>query len=210
MRNRAGFTLVEIMVVSGLIGVLFAFTIGPFTTWYRKSKLEDRASSLHESIKWAQTQAMKRGGVEVINGAIITKRLYLALNQTNNSYRVVEWRDTNSNNVRDAAEFTILNDSSLNGTTFGFVASVNRTACSNGTPTSTLPVRNFSTCPSAGTILTSDYVCARFDGKGFLSESMQNAAAYITNSFESYAISLNPAGVATLCRWSGTEWVFVR
>lgn len=200
----------EIMVVVGIIGILFAIAVGPFMSWYKKSKVEDRASSLHEAIKRAQTQAVTRGEVEVNSGVVMKKKMYLALNPTSNSYRVVEWRDVNNNNIKDAGEFTILSEATLNGATFGFVASVNKTACGNATnaaPANSMP--NFTALSCPGDAVFTGFQCARFDGKGFL-ESMLNPAAYVTDLTESYAVSINPAGVSTLCRWSGTEWVFIR
>jgi prepilin-type N-terminal cleavage/methylation domain-containing protein len=212
VKNRAGMTLVEIMVVIALIAVIGGLAAGPFRDMLRKGKVEDRASSLHETFKWAQTQAMKGGGVEIVGGKIVTKRIYLAVNQTSNVYRVIQWRDVNSDNVMTLDEFTLLQERSLMESHFGVPPSVDKKACGNtaGAPADSVTNLTENICPTNS--LFTGYRCARFDGKGFLSESMQNAATYVTNSDSSisYALSMNPAGVMTLCRWDGNAWTFIR
>lgn len=211
MTNNRGFSLMELIITIGLMAVILGFAAGPFLDWYRKGKLEDRASSLHETFKWAQTQAMKLGEYDIVNGKIAKQRIYLAVNETANSYKVVQWKDTNSDNVKDTNEFTVLQESSFGNAYFGGASNVNKKACGNTNEAPPGNVANFTslTCPS-GIALFTDYRCARFDGKGFLSSSMQNAVLYITNGTDIYGISLNPAGITTLCRWNGSEWMFVR
>jgi len=212
--NNRGFSLMELIITIGLMAVILGFAAGPFLDWYRKGKLEDRASSLHETFKWAQTQAMKRGGADVVNGKIISSRIYIAINQDANSYKIVRWVDTNADNVKTANEIAELQVGSLMEVRFGIVSGVDKTACSNsGVLTGTDPIRNltFLQCPQvASSTMFADHRCARFDGKGFLTESMENIALYVTNGTNNYGISLNPAGVITFCRWSGTDWQFVR
>jgi len=210
VKNRSGMTLVELVVVIGIIAVLIGLSAGPFMKWLERGKVEDSASTLHESIKWAQIQAQKLGDVDFANGALIKQRLYVAVNQTDNSYMVVRWRDVNNDNIKTAAEFTTVQQGGLGSARFGYSASVSKKACSNTAGAPTDSVNNFTagTCPAVA--LFTNYRCARFDGKGFMTESMQNASLYITQGTYSYAISLNPAGITTLCYWAGSNWVFVR
>lgn len=198
------------MVVIAMVAVIAALAAGPFAAWYRKGRLDESAGRLHETFKWAQTQAMKRGGVEMTGSTLIKKRMYVALNQTSGSYQVVQWRDVDSDGVKDEAEFTVLNSGSLGNARFGIISSVTKTACSNSSSLSgTNPVRNFLSCPSDVAMLANQ-LCVRFDDKGFLSESLNYAAVYLRNDIDSYAIALNPAGIITLCRWSGSQWEFIR
>ena len=212
VKNKSGITLIEVIVVVGLIALLTGMAGAPFLTWYRRSNLEESAGTLHETFKWAQSQAMKRGGVEMRNysSQLIKKRIYVAVDATTGNYQVVQWRDDNHNGIRDNNEFSVLNSGSLGKgkAHFGLQPSVNKAACSDGTSDSDLVIRNFMPCPPVD--LLNGQKCMRFDDKGFLTESMQNAGLFITNDADSFAIALNPAGIITLCRWSGTEWLFVR
>lgn len=209
--NKKGMTLVELLVVIGIMAVILGVAVGPFLNWYRRGKLEDRANSLLGTIQWAQSKAMKSGETDIINGKIVKQKIYVGINELTKSYRVVQWIDSNSDNVKDTGEFTKIQEGFLTNDEikFGYVATVNKTACGNGTPTSTANIQ-IEDCPTVGTFLTSDYKCARFDGKGFLSESMKNAAIYLTNDVYSYAIALNPAGIISLCFWDGNSWKFIR
>lgn len=211
MNNQKGMTLVEVLIVIGMIAIITGIATGPFLSWYRKGKLEDRAGSIHETIKWAQTQAMKLGESDIVNGKVVKQRIYVGVNETANTYKVVMWKDTDSDNTKDSDEFVALQEYSLGNVTFGGASDVNKKACGNNSGTPAGNVVNFTstTCPS-GVALFTDNRCIRFDGKGFLSESMENAALYISNGTEIYGISLNPAGIMTLCRWSGAEWLFLR
>ena len=210
MKNRSGMTLIELVVVIGIIAVLLGLSTGPFLQWLKKGKVEDRASSLHETIKWAQIKAQKLGEVDVVNGVFKKQRIYMAVNQTSNSYKVVQWVDANNDNLKTDDEFTNLQEGFLTEARFGYLASVNKKACSNTAGAPADSVNNFTAtvCPAIPRF--TNFRCARFDGKGFMTESMQNASLYITNSVDSYAISLNPAGITTLCRWDGSSWQFIR
>lgn len=213
MKNQRGFTLVEVLVVIGIMAVILGIAAGPFVDMYRRGKIEDRASTLHETFKWAQSQAMKGGESAMSSTGVLTKHMiYLAVNQDESSYKVVRWIDANADNVKDASEITEMQKGVLQDAKFGMMASVNKTACGNsGAPTSTNPVVNFSLCPTvASSTVFTNHVCTRFDGKGFLSDALKNEALYITNDRDNYAVSLNPAGVMTLCKWTGTAWLFIR
>lgn len=217
MIDRRGWTLIELITVIGLMTVLLGLAAPPLVTWIRKERLEKSASELHETFRWAQLQAMKRGGFDTISssGTLIKKRIYVALNAGDNSYQVVQWRDANNNGARDDGEFAELLP--LRGylgrgsASFGLIPSVNKAACSDTDSNSRDAIRpqNFMKCPDEVTVLQ-DHLCLRFDDKGFLSESAQNIGVFITNDIDSYAIALNPAGIITLCRWSGSQWDFIR
>lgn len=211
MKNRNGFTLIEIIIVIGIMAVILGIAAGPFMDLFKKGKLEDRASTLHETFKSAQMEAMKLGDSDIINGQIIKQRIYIFVNASTNVYRVARWKDNNADSVKDNNEFTLLQEGSLMESRFGTLASVGKKACgnTNGAPAGSVVNFNSNICP-AGISMFDGFRCARFDGKGFLSESMENAALYITNNIDNYAIALNPAGVMTLCRWDGTGWQFVR
>ena len=214
-RNR-GLTLIELVAVLGLMTVLLGLAAPPLLTWIRKERLEKSASELHETFRWAQLQAMKRGGFDMASssGTLRKKRIYVALNTGDNSYQVVQWRDAINNGVKDKDEFLELipTRGNLGGgrVHFGFLPTVTKTACSNSSKLDAGDsIRNFSACPD-GTGFSGGDMCVRFDDKGFLTESTWHAAAYLTNDIDSYAISLNPAGIVTLCRWSGSQWEFIR
>lgn len=211
MNGSRGFTLIEILVAIGIMAVIMGIAAGPFVSWYKRSRLEDKASTMHETFKFAQTQAMKLGENDMVGGKLVRQRIYIAANEDEGKYRVIRWKDQNADGVKSADEFTLLQEESLAPARFGKVATVDKKACSNtsGAPASNIVNLTATNCPG-GIDLFPGYQCARFDGKGFFSESMKNAAIYLTNGIDSYAVSLNPAGVMTLCRWNGVEWQYVR
>lgn len=215
MRNQRGWSLIEMVIVIGLIAIISGIASGPFLAWLRKSRVEEAAGALHETFKAAQTQAMKLGGVEVVRinneTTPIKKRIYVALNEAAGTYKVVQWRDANNDGVKDNDEFTELGIAgNLGKAKFGTLPAVNKTACGNKSDLEGVStIVNFSNCP-ANVVILNGHDCLRFDDKGFLMENRLNAAVYMTNDIDSYAISLNPTGIITLCRWSGGEWVFVR
>ena len=203
--------MVEIVVVIAIMATLMGLATGPFMKWLRSSKLEDAASQMHETVKWAQVQAQKTGDADVKDGSLVKQRVYFAVKESDNSYMVVRWIDGNSNNLMTSDEFTVLQKGALVGARFGLLGSINKKGCGNssGAPASAVVNLNASVCPG-GIDMFEDYRCTRFDSRGFLTEGMQNIATYITDGTGAMALEINPAGITTLCRWSGSAWVFVR
>lgn len=210
MRRRSGFTIIEMLVVISIIAIILALGAPPFLKWYTQSKVEDNASTLQEDIKSAQIEAQRQGEVDVVAGNIQKRKIYIALNPDNNSYKVVRWQDNDGNNLRDTAEeFTTIMEKTLTNSKFGFDASVNKIACGENSRTSSESMTNITatTCPDLP--IFAGYRCSRFNGNGF-NDGMNNGVIYITNGTYTSGVTLNPAGLTALCRWTGSGWANIR
>lgn len=210
MRSERGLSLVELVVVLGIMATLMTLSMGPFIEWYQGARLEERASTLQDTFKWAQTRAVTGGQVDLVNGKLVAKRLYLAVNTSTGGYRVVEWVDADADKRKEPSEFALLQEGSIVGAWYGAAPSVKREVRSEG---SSVPGTTFSVnaCPAATDApLLAGFQCARLDGKGFLTEDSGNADVYITNGAKSCAVSINPAGIPFLYRWSDGGWQLVR
>lgn len=212
MRNRTGFTLIEMLVAVAIFAIIAAMASPMLTGWLRKSRLSADAGNLYDDLKWAQTQAIKTGSTDIVAdenddkiGRIVKQRVYFAVKASDNTYRVVRWQDENGDNIRDASEFTLLRQGQLTTAQFGLLASIDKKGCSNNAGAPANSIVNFSNCPQ--TDLLTGYSCTRFDGKGFLTEATQNPALYMTDGEGSFAVSINLAGIVKFCRWNGTSWV---
>jgi len=72
-----GFTLIEVLIVIGILIILSSISISMFTAFQKNSNLREAAGALAEDIKLARQRAM----AENVNYTI-------TFNQTNNSYTI--------------------------------------------------------------------------------------------------------------------------
>ena len=68
--SEAGFTLIELIVVTALIGILLAIGTMDFNSWNRKTKIESVTRELHTILNTARTESIfrKKRHAVVING----------------------------------------------------------------------------------------------------------------------------------------------
>lgn len=209
VKNRAGLTLIELVITVAIIGVLVGLGMGPFTKWIRTSKLESQAANVHETVKYCQTIAQRLGDADIIDGVLARQRVYFAVNIGTGEYRIASWIDKNSNNLREDDEFEVLQSDKLVNVSFSVLGSVNKKAGTNNAGAPSSADSNFQDCPKDIAVLAG-FKCTRFDSKGFMTEVMQNQVLYLADGNESFAISINPAGITNLWRWGGSSWRFVR
>ena len=74
--RQAGFTLVEIVVVIGIVGVLMAVALPSYQTWIRNTKIRTTAESIQNALQLARAEAVKRNrNVDLVltnNAAVAT------------------------------------------------------------------------------------------------------------------------------------------
>lgn len=56
-----GFTLIELMIVIGIVGVLMAFAVPAFSTFMKTTRVRSAVSGLYEALTIARSEAIKRG-----------------------------------------------------------------------------------------------------------------------------------------------------
>ncbi|MFM8901361.1 MAG: GspH/FimT family pseudopilin [Burkholderiales bacterium] len=57
-KNRAGFTLIELMVTLTLLAIMLMLAVPSFTQWQRNNQIRSAAESLQNGLRLARTQAM--------------------------------------------------------------------------------------------------------------------------------------------------------
>lgn len=214
--SKRGFTLIEVLVVIGIVAILLAIAGPPFMAMLKRSTVEENAQRLQEAIKSSQIEAQKRGfrNISTTTGIVFSKQVvYLAIYPDTKMIRVLAWQDINMDTQKTDDEFSVLQELSL-GVSASFLRpiSIGKVACgtTDRTGTSTDGIVNFTALgnPIGLTLFpTGNTRYVKFNGKGF-AESMQNVSVYITGTNgDTFAVTMNPIGLTELCRWDGSRWI---
>jgi len=235
MKNR-GFSLVELLVVIAILITLLALALPPFIKWVHRQKVENEAVQLYTDLKYAQTEALRQGEIGIqentvtladggteVQAAIRERKIYVAFNTQNNSYRIFRWQDNNQNGYPDAVgefspDFGVnvnedrpIKNVSFNIVTYGVDPSVTSSACGNngGRPANPITPWDSLSCPQTTNVFSNNDRCIRFNSKGFF-EGFANSVIYLTDGSYSYAIRIALTGTISLCKWTGNGWKRLR
>ncbi|WP_188020296.1 pilus assembly FimT family protein [Deferribacter autotrophicus] len=202
--NKKGFTLIEMVVLLSIISILFGIAIYSYKTINRKYSIKQEVYKLYDDLKYIQTLAVNLGAHSVVNGKLIEKMVYVVFDEDQNSYFAYKWEDFDNDKDFDSNEIELLLSNKLkNKVTFSKLSGVNKSACyNNGTsPSKDVSFNIIDHIPCNGKS------CLEMDDYGF---AINNGSIYLSDGFESYAISVSKAGNFRICRWDDKlkQWQF--
>ncbi len=139
-----GFTLVEMMVVIGIVAILAAIAAPNLGTMVKRQRIKTAAFDVFASLTFARSEAIKRNNTVTVT----------PLGGWASGWRVT---DANGNVLREQAAYTNLAIAGPNTVSF---ASSGRLAAGAGTPFA------LTGGASGGSVATSDYRCVMLDLSG--------------------------------------------
>jgi prepilin-type N-terminal cleavage/methylation domain-containing protein len=207
----SGYTLIEMLTVIAIVAILITVA-GPavLRTLQSDTVVKTAANNVIADFRAAQNEAVRRGGGEMSpSGLLVRKSVFFVVSTASNSYSMYSYTDANGDGVRTSSETSPVRSAGILPTSvhFGTLASVNRTACSGGAgaPSAVVTFQSSADPPCNGAR------CVELDGQGFPSRANPfGGTIYLTNDTHAYAININAAGNATLCKWDGAAWVVIR
>ena len=211
INSSRGWTLIEMLVILIILGILSAIA-GPeiFKALRSENQVKTAAKNLIVDLKFAENEAIRSGGGDMTAGGVLASRSVFAIFSTSvNTYGVTAYTDANGNNTREAAPLDAITNlmtskELANKVTFGTISAVNSIACTTtaGTPAASVSFAVDALTPCDGN------PCVEFNANGFpkFTGTTSSGQIYLTNGSDAYAISMNAAGLMTLCKWDGTKW----
>ncbi len=199
--NSLGFTLLELLLVIAMVGILTCVATWGGQHLARGWQLKRAGHQLLEDLKAIQGRAEMSGTVTLSNGSLVMQRTFLVFDPAVQGYFAYGWQDLNGDGAAESGESEQLWQKSLPpGVSFGWVAGIDRRACSNvsGAPGSAVSFASPAYAPC------DDRPCIKFDQHGF--SVMGPGAVYLQGDGQTLAITGTRPGHFTMCEWDGERW----
>lgn len=161
MKNRRGYTLVELLCVLCIAGVLAAMAIPSFGTLSRNERRTAAVNDLLVTLRMARSEALKRGGRPVVVCGIADPAVPLAQqacagHDWTAGWALGTWNDADGDAAVDAGEFRALRVFTPGAAGTLTVRAGNFMTTPPVAPAGTMVVKSFGKRSSNGTITVCD------------------------------------------------------